>query len=1123
MKYWIGVGDPLSNKSRRYNLVTAMNPWFMPYKFMFPILFLVLLSSVHLHAQSYPGSRRISCQQDDISFSDFFRIIFLQTQMKVFYNEGQLHSSERISIQFLNEPLDNVLALLIGKRGLGWCYKNETLVISFREKVEMETDELPESKRRTISGLVVNEKEEPLGGVSIITENNSAKKTITYTDGRFILDGIEKESKLLVHKPGYKSMELASYADSIYIQLVPVVAPLPEVFINASKRITYTGSVSSITQHNINDQPISNVLSALQGKVSGLYISQATGLPGGGYKIRLRGRNSIESVNTPLILVDGFPFPAVSVDENFLNMIGSGSVQEGSIVPRSLDLLNGNITNNNMEGTNRAASSLNLLNINDIASIDVLKDADATAIYGARGANGVILINRKTPGGKKGFNVNIYSGFGKAVHPIHYLDTKQYLEMRREAITKDEKMIDTSDYDLNNWDPTKYTDWQKVLIGETARITEGNIEYVGGGAITYRLSGLYRNEGTVYPSHKFRYKKAGSTLQVDTKAIHQKLDLGFVINYVADQNFLPATDLTTLSTLSPNAPDVYTIDNKLNFADSTFAGNPFAYLQRTYKAGSKNIGSSLKLDYEIDEHLKLHANIGCNLMRSDIIQVNPSSSFYSSTGEKGYTYFYESRYKNTLLDFQGTWEKTFGKNHISLLLGARFQTNGKLLQSIEGTEYENDSLLDYKEGAGELNRISDLDTLYRYQSLYGRFEYRYKNKYLLSLTITRDGSTRLSPTRQYHIFGSLGGAWIFSDEDWFNKNGFISYGKLHGSLGFTGNDQHEINYNNQTYIPSSVLPGSDSKSFTWEHIRRAELAITLASKNDRVMATFCYYNNRSTNQLLSTSYSYPVNFPAVVKNTGLEIDIESVLVSAGKITWESTFNFSLPKNKLALFPDIAETNYRYFYNIGMSLDMVQTFRFLGVDPQTGMYDFERADKNAPLTIKDFKYGKELGPVFYGGLLNTFRIKPFEINFFIRFAKQNNYDHVFASGIPSPGVIGYNQSASVLNRWQNPGQHAAIQKLTADMSSEAGQAFSNALFSDRQMIDASYIRLQSFSLAYYLTNKKLERAKITSCKIYLQGVNLFTLTKYTGRDPEMVTSVSAYPALRVVTAGIQVSF
>ncbi len=1087
---------------------------------MFPLLLLVTVSTKNLYSQSYPGKRLVSCQQKNISFPDLFRIIYAQTRMEVFYNEEQLSLHERLTVNFQNEPLDNVLALLIKKRGLSWCYKDETLIISSPKRVNPDEDRLPEGKRRTVTGFIKNEKHEPLDTVSI-TVKGSHKGTTTNKDGKFLLRDIECEAKLLVSRSGYKSMELATYADSILIQLVPMITPLREVNVNGVMQSTLTGSISSITENDINDQPIANVLSALQGRIPGLYINQTTGLPGGGYKIRLRGRNSIQSVSTPLILIDGFPYPSVSFNENFLNIAGSGFVQGATV----------------------AASPLNLLNVNDIASVNILKDADATAIYGNKGVNGIILINRKMPGGKKGFNVNVYTGIGKATKLIRYLDTRQYLQMRREGIKNDGREPADQDYDLKAWDTTRYTDWQKTLIGGTARINEGSMDLNLGNTTTlYRLSGLFRKESTVYPSNEFEYRKNGGSIQVNTKAIHQKLKLAFSVNYVADQNLLPETDLTTLSSLPPNTPPVYTDSKTLNFADGTFSKNPFAYLLRTYKAQSKNLGAYMKLNYEITKDLEFRVNAGYGLMKSNAIQANPSKGLYQSGG---FSYFFDNQYRNISLDIQGAWKKSFGEEQLSLLLGKRFQKDEQQQESEMGF-YGNDAFLECRDSANPLSKLGVVDTSYRYQSLYGHFEYKHANKYLLTLTISRDRSSRLSPSYRDRTFGALGAAWVFSREKWLSGNSFISYGKIRGSLGFTGNDQYTSDFNNDTYLPPFILqkkiPGTNGRNYatfySWEKLRKAELAVELGFMNERVTTTLCYYNNRSTDQLLSLKqyetlesdiyagrrrirYT-PVNSPAIVENSGLEIDVTSVPVNTGKITWNSTFNFSLPQNKLVSFPDIAQTNYKYLYSLGMQLDMVQSYHFLEVDPSSGLYKFESGGKDIPSKFEDLKYGQQLAPTFYGGLQNTFRIKAFEIDFLIRFAKQNNYDYVFASGAPSPGTD-INQALFVWDRWQRTGDQAAVQKFTADMETEAGQLFSAALFSDRRITDASYVRLQSFSFAYYLSNKKLERIKMKNCKLYLQGVNLFTLTNYKGRDPEMTTSVEAYPPLRILTAGIQLSF
>jgi TonB-linked SusC/RagA family outer membrane protein len=1088
----------------------------MPCKSLF-ILLIITIAANCGYAQVYPGAKRLSCKGEDITLDHFFRLVYEQTGMTAFYNDEQLNSYEKVSVNFRNEPLDNVLARLLRKRGMAWCYRKEVFVIAYKRPGDVDLGYLPGEDKRIISGIVVNEKGAPLESVAVMT-GDQLNGMSTAKDGKFTLRDVEPAAKLMVQRSGYKPMVLSSYADSIYIQMIPMVAPLQEVNVTGAAIATLTGSVSQVKAKEIAESPVNNVLGALQGRIPGLYINQTTGLPGGGYRIRLRGKNSIESNSDPLILVDGVPFPSVSFNENFFNNAGT-------------------------TGANVAPSPLNLLSVNDIESIQILKDADATAIYGTRGANGVILINSKSPGESgKGLTANVYSGIGKATNLVHYLDTKQYLEMRREAFKNDGTAPDPKvDHDLLKWDQNRYTDWQKEMIGGTANILDASIEMKGGNKIWgYRASGLYRQESTVYPSEEFKYKKNGTMLQLRYNSKDRKLRMELLGNYVADRNYLPTIDLTNLSIAPPNTPEIYSSDKKLNFADSTF-DNPYALLLQTTKATTSNFRIYLNTAWEPVKNLVFSADIGGNASKQDEVQIVPARSFTPTMGysDEGLSYFYTTRYQNGFMDLRGSWKKTIGQGQFWLLAGARFQFEGRLKKGYIGFGYTgDDASMHDTTAAKSVAKLDSTRTDFQNQSFYGRLEYKHADKYVLSLTVNRDGSTRLA--RRYGTFGTIGAAWIFSRESWFGENRLINFGKLRGSYGITGNDQYVRNVSRGTYVWGMPFykNGIQQAKFDyspphgWEKIRKAEVAIDLGLVNDRILATFCYYNNRSTDQLLTGRFQtitedpandvyMPVNVPAVVENKGFEIDIEGVIFRNSAVTWSTNLNLSLPKNRLVFFPDFERSLFKYFYSEGKSLDVLMGVHFEGVDPRTGVYQFKDIG-NTGFDLEDRKYASELGPFFYGGWYNHIRYKNFEVSCLFRYTRQNNYSYQYTSGLYAPGGIG-NQPVAVTERWQTAGDVTPVQRYTATLATGAGAAFQLIRDSDQRLSDANYLRLQSFVLAYNLPQKKLMRAKVKSCKLYVQGLNLFTLTKYEGRDPEVTAGPDSYPSLRVITAGLQLSF
>lgn len=1068
--------------------------------------------------QNYPGARKVTFSQKDITVEELFRKIYEQTGMTAFYNDEQLNSYIKVSVDFSNEPLDNVLARLLRKRGMAWCYRKEVFVIAYKREGDLDLGTIPGEEFRLITGRVRTEKGEPLEQV-VITTPDKRKGTITSKQGFFSIRDVAPRASLLFQRMGYRPILLSTYPDSLDIHMTAIVAPLQPVSITGRLHGNLTGSVSSVSSKEIAESPVSNVLGALQGRVPGLFLNQTTGLPGGGYRIRLRGRNSIESNSEPLILVDGIPFPAVSFNENYF---ASGTTT----------------------GANVAASPLNLLSVSDIASVQIIKDGDASSLYGTKGVNGVILITSKSPdfsGKKLQATVNYYTGIGKASNLVRYLDTKGYLAMRREAIGNDNRSPDsTLDFDLMVWDTARYRDWQKIMIGQAASISDGSLELKGGfSPFAYRASGFYRRETTVYPSKDFNYQKGGMQWQLWYKSRDERLRLNLSASYASDHNRLPLTDVTVYSAITPpNAPDVYS-NGKLNFAGGNFL-NPYAFMQQVTDTRTRNFRPVLDLFWEPVKSLTLSLKAGGSSISIMEAQRSPAISFNPASGvDYGVAQFMKNSYSNGLLDLRTTWKQDFSKHQLNLTAGARFQFEHQDKGAWFAAGYgASDMLLSDTTGASQVMLIESIRNNFQYQSFYGRLEYKYDDRYLLSLTFNRDGSTRLG--RPYGSFGAIGAGWIFTREKWLKPGKVISFGKLRASYSLTGNDQFQWDLDRSAWVPGqafsggsySTAPQDGVPAYSWECTRKAEAALDIGLFADRISATICYYNNHSSNQILSGRFQgfmdggpnnrfYPVNVGAVVENKGLELDLEGIVLQNKGLAWTTSLNLSIPRNRLLYFPFLEQSAYRSFYSEGKALDMIKGYHLRGVDPTTGIYQFEDIAQNGLTLREDGRFATETGPFLYGGFYNNFRYKNVELSFLLRYTRQNNYSYLYFPSSYSPGGVG-NQPLSVLDRWQQTGDQATLQRYTTSLSTPAGRAFARALTSDQRLTDASYLRLQSLTLAYYCPQKLASRLKLKSCKLYLQGLNLLTITRYLGRDPEVTAGPDTYPSLRVITAGIQLS-
>ncbi len=366
--------------------------------------------------------------------------------------------------------------------------------------------------------------------------------------------------------------------------------------------------------------------------------------------------------------------------------------------------------------------------------------------------------------------------------------------------------------------------------------------------------------------------------------------------------------------------------------------------------------------------------------------------------------------------------------------------------------------------------------------------------------------------RRYGTFGTIGAAWIFSREGWFGKNSVLSFGKLRGSYGITGNDQYVRNlsrglmYGGCLYVKNGIQPGrlDYSPSYSWERIRKAEAAVDLGFIEWSVFwPLLCYYNNRSTDQLLTGRFQtiarnpskdvyIPVNVPAVVENKGFEIDVEGVVFRNSSITWSTNLNLSFPKNRLVYFPYFDRSNYKNFFSEGMSLDVLMGLHLKEVDPQTGVYQFEDSGDDG-LTLDDSKFGKELGPFFYGGLYNNVRYNNFEISCLFRYTKQNNYSLSICSLTRYMHQVSgmNNQPVAVLNKWKESGDPCSGTKIYRCVRHRR----SNCIWisTGKRWYAADRCKLPEVTIPFACLSpagKKLLKTKIKSCKLYIQASTFY---------------------------------
>lgn len=957
----------------------------------------------------------------------------------------------------------------------------------------------------------------PLPGVTVIVKG-TVNSAVTDEKGNFSITA--NPTDILVFSfIGYATQEIVvgnqTYLD---VRLSEDSTQLKEVTINAGyysvKDKERTGSIARVTEKDIQKQPVSNPLATMQGRMAGVNITQTTGVPGGGFNIQIRGKNSMRADgNSPLYIVNGIPFGS----ENLGNTLTSSG-----ILP------------------DNGLSPLNSINPADIESIEVLKDADATAIYGSRGANGVVLITTKSgKSGKTRFSINTYTGAGSVTRKLKLMNTTQYLAMRRQAFSNDGFTdYPAYAYDVNGtWDQNRYTDWQQELIGGTAMTNSIQATISGGSEKTrFLMSGTHYKETTVFPGD-FNYRKNTFNFNLNHISEDNKFSASLSGNYTGDSNNLLGTDLTAEAySLAPNAPKPYNEDGSLNWENSTW-NNPYRLLEEKYLAKNNNLIATGMLSYRPLEGMELKARLGYTDARLQESKTSPNTIYDPAFGfgsEASSLLLSNTNVQSWNFEPQISYQKEILGGKLNTLVGATFQSRNGRQSGFYAWGFTTNDLINNIAAASNLTALSNTNTEYRYNALFARINYSHADRYFLNLTGRRDGSSRFGPGKRFANFGAVGVAWIFSNEEFLSSNAkWLSFGKLRGSFGTTGNDQigdyQYLNTYNLSGLPYQGTIGLQptrlfNPDFSWENNKKIEAALELGFFKDKLYLTVAHYRNRSSNQLVgiplpgTTGFtSVMANLDATVQNTGWEFELQVRPVSRDHFSWTTSLNLTIPRNELISFPDLAGSTYSNQYVIGQPLDIRKVYHYTGMNAQTGLYEFEDYDGDGQITAgNDRESIVRTAPEFYGGLQNSIRYKNWQFDFLAQFVKQlgSNYHYL---GI-LPGVAN-NLPADFSNAWQHPGDNSTIQPYTTGLNSDATNAYYRYLGSDGAYSDASFIRLKNISLSYTLPLAWLESTK---CRIYMQGQNLFTITRFKGPDPENQSS-GKLPPLRVISVGVELNF
>ncbi len=961
------------------------------------------------------------------------------------------------------------------------------------------------SQTKQVTGKVTSADDgAPIPGVSVSVKGTTIG-TITNADGNYALT-VPNNSSLVFSFVGMKTTEVTVSTGSVYdVQLEMDVMGVDEVMVVAygtQKRRTVTNAVSKVNSNELEKMPVTSIENALSGQAAGLQINTGS-RSGEANTIRIRGTSSISASSQPLFVIDGIP---------------QGDYQLG------------------YTGNNAQTSPLSTLNPNDIENIQVLKDASAAALYGSRASNGVILITTKRgQGGQTQINFNYYKGFQEATHYMEALNGSEYTELFNEAYFNatgvEDVLGDPADAINTNW---------LDAVSRKGAINQYDFSASGGNEKTQFYTGLsYRDEEGYTIGNDF------SRINIRTNIDHVASDffkLGTNIsvartvnNRVSNNNSVAS--MSTSGILQyPNIP-IYGDGSELYGPEGTFyignGVNPYNNIAyNLLNEVNENIHEAITVRPQITTfgEFTFFDNL---VFRSewslDYIDLSEKIFWGLNSGDGG-----GSNGVSQALTYQNTnwittntlsYSKILGEKHtVSAIAGYSFQENRLEQSNVTGEQFPNNDLWTVT-NAAEITNGGGSITQFAIESYFARFNYSYLDKYLLEISMRRDGSSRFGADNRYANFPAASLGWIVSDEDFMKPMDWLSMLKLRASYGLTGNAEFLTSSTDARYAVGANFPalglyggdadGSDyggnpglsptqlaNPDLKWEQTSQLDLGFNLGLFKNRIDLEVDYYFKKTKDLLLDVQIPSTGGYTSIAKNLG-ELENKGWEIAlntrnlVGKFKWNTNFNISFNKNKVTnLNGEIIENGIGRAME-GEPIGVFYTVKFAGVDPETGASLFYDLDGNKTTTYST-NYRQVVGdpnPDYIGGITNNFSWNNFDLSVQVQFVQGN--DIYFDAGryCANSMSLYFNNLKSQLNRWQKPGDITDVPKAVLLNST-------NRQNSSRFIEDGSFVRVKNITLGYNIPSQLLAKAHIRSLRVYSTAYNFWTFTNYKGHDPEV---------------------
>lgn len=958
-----------------------------------------------------------------------------------------------------------------------------------------------------ISGTVKDENNMPLPGVNILVKG-TARGVQADFDGNYIISA-SKGDVLIYSFVGYATQEIPVVDETnININLDLNTSALDEVIVvgyGTSTKRNLTDNVASVSAGEINDIPIPSVQSTLAAKAAGVQVTQVNGKAESGIKVRVRGVSTISSSQEPLYVVDGIPI--INSDEN---------INDSPINP------------------------LISLNPDDIASIEILKDASSAAIYGARGTNGVVLITTKR--GKSGdtkVSLSTSYGWSEATNKRDFLNTEQYVELIREAylnvgkteadVTNDLNDIAENEADWKN--AAVNTNWQDLALVEGA-VQTLNLSASGGSEKTqfFLSTGYNKTDAIIRGNNLERYSFRSN---IDHN-VSDKLQIGVTssisktqINRLANDNQF-STPLQAIAQLPFTKPF---LDNGVPNPDTFY----YNFLNQEYNAENtttiwRTIANAYA-QYQIIPSLSFRSELGYDLNVQTAETFDGQLTESQSVGGFGRANSVQNE-KYTLNNYFNFFTTISDDVNLEATAGMSFEDDRRRQQDVQGQGFPSDDLRTV-DSASEIVGGGSSRTQFTFLSYFGRVNFNVLDKYLFKGSLRYDGSSRFGKDEQYGLFPAVSGAWIMSDEDFLKDSDILTLLKLRASWGVTGNagigdfaSRSLIDGESYNGRPALEPTQLGDPSLKWETTIQYDFGLDFGFANNRISGQIDYYSKTTSDLILdepipSTSgYNSLTRNVGELKNTGIELVLDTKNVVGTDFRWSSSFNISYNKNEVTKLPggDIVSGE-----NIVRKDEILASFyivEYAGADPNNGDALYVSNSLNADGTrdktlTNDYNSATRvvLGspfPDLIAGFTNNLYYKNFDFSFTFQGqwgASIYNGGGRFQS---ANGDYYDNQSIDQLNRWQNPGDITNVPQARF----LAGNGSQN---SSRYLQGADFIRLRNLTLGFTLPDSFNKSLNIDELRIYFTGVNILTFTNYSDYDPESTYDIDANSNINVGTA------